>query len=282
MTAFQDDFFPIPDKKRDEYRSLVAKGVATMKTKQVVICGLARDIADHVTATVQRIEQLGRMFKDFRVVIYENDSKDATRLALDGYLWRTRTTEHVTVLGHDINAPVNPGIRCLKRAERMAYYRNEVRNHIAKNFVGWADNIILVDMDLPGGWSNKGVAHTFGHYGTWDFVGSNGILFRDYALEKMKTVYFDVWAFRWRGSDKPTRPEDINPRYWPNGTELVPVNSCFGGLGVYRVEAFTRCSYDGTDCEHVPFHRRMREAGMGRLFMNPSQLTHYGGEPCGG
>ena len=251
-----------------------------MKDRQVVICGLARDISEYVSDTIARVEYLGKFFRDYRVVIYENDSQDATRLALDGYQWRTRTSGHVEILGSNINAPMNPNTRCLQRAERMAYYRNEVRQHIAQNYADWADNVLVVDLDLPGGWSNRGIAHTFGRHNTWDFVGSNGILFRDYGAEKMKPVYFDVWAFRWRNSDKPTRPEEINPQYWPNGTELVPVNSCFGGLGVYRIEAFTRCSYDGTDCEHVPFHRRMREAGMGRLFMNPSQLTHYGGEPC--
>jgi hypothetical protein len=61
------------------------------------------------------------------------------------------------------------------------------------------------------------------------------------------------------------------------GESLFPLTSCFGGLGVYRMKAFAAGEYDsGTDIEHVPFHRSMRQNGYGRVFLNPSQITLYG------
>ena len=40
--------------------------------------------------------------------------------------------------------------------------------------------------------------------------------------------------------------------------------------------AFQAGKYAGGDIEHVAMHRSMREQGFGRLFLNPSQIVHYG------
>ena len=50
-----------------------------MRQSRTVICGLARNIATHLPGTMARIERLGSMFADYRVLVYENDSTDATR-----------------------------------------------------------------------------------------------------------------------------------------------------------------------------------------------------------
>jgi len=271
---FREDLFPVDPSQQETYNQRVREGYRKMSKQNIVICGLTRDVADVLPQTIQRIEQLGSFFESYKAVIFENDSQDDTLSLLED--WQARNNK-VIIQAESRGDPVNPGIRCLDRATRMAYYRNQLRVRVTRACPeGWANNVIAVDTDLPGGWSYDGVANTFGHpQADWDFVGSNSILFRNYKGEKNKPVYFDVWAFRWRGSDTPTRPEDINPLHWPRGAAMVPINSCFGGLGVYRMDAFRRCSYDGTDCEHVPFHRKMRQSGMGRLFMNPSQITLY-------
>ena len=240
----------------------------------VVICGLARNIDHILDVNMLRVEELGMYFNDYQVVVYENDSSYLTPDMLKNW---ADINHRVHVITEQCDDPVNPGIRCLDRATRMAKYRNELRSQVVnKGLTVWANYIIVIDLDLLGGWSYDGVASTFGvKDAAWDFVGSNGLLIRDYKGKPDIRVHFDVWAFRYQGSDRPQRPEEINPKQWLRGMDLVPVNSCFGGMGIYRSEAFDRCSYDGSDCEHVPFHRKMREAGMGRLFMNPSQITLY-------
>ena len=57
---------------------------------------------------------------------------------------------------------------------------------------------------------------------------------------------------------------------------MVPVTSCFGGLGIYRTEALLAGCYGARDCEHIDLHRSMREKGFTRTFLNPSQITLYG------
>lgn len=245
-----------------------------MARSKVVICGLARNVEHILQTNIQRVEKLASLFCYYAVTVYENDSTDATPELLQAW---SRANPRVLAVSVDRGDPVNPGTRCLDRATRMATYRNELRRRIlAEKQTKWASHIIVIDLDLPGGWSYDGIASSFGvPTETWDFMGSNGLLLRDYGGKSNVLVYFDVWAFRPHGSDAPQRPEVINPKRWRRGEDLVPVNSCFGGLGIYRSQAFERCSYDGSDCEHVPFHRKMREAGMGRIFMNPSQITLY-------
>jgi hypothetical protein len=57
---------------------------------------------------------------------------------------------------------------------------------------------------------------------------------------------------------------------------LLPVYSCFGGLGLYRMPAWLSARYGGGDCEHVELHRSMRAASYGRQYLNPSQIALYG------
>ena len=54
---------------------------------------------------------------------------------------------------------------------------------------------------------------------------------------------------------------------------MLPVESCFGGLGVYRMACLLACSYGDGDSEHVVLHDHMRRSGLGRLYLNPSQIV---------
>jgi hypothetical protein len=244
-----------------------------MQGQRAVICGLARDLAHVLPSTITRIERLGAMFADYRVVVYENDSVDATGAILSD--WRQRNSR-ITILSERRRAPVNPVASCLQRAARMAYYRNRCREFLQANTPDF-DVAIVVDMDLDGGWSYDGVANTFGHAG-WDFVGSYGIIERSYLVQTL-LVQYDAWAFRAQGSYARIPTKTVNHMRFSRGDAMLPVYSCFGGLGVYRMPAMLTSRYDGSDCEHVCFHRRMREAGLDRLYLNPSQITFYGHKP---
>jgi hypothetical protein len=82
-------------------------------------------------------------------------------------------------------------------------------------------------------------------------------------------------AFRRVGHDEPHHNDEINALRFRRGVPLQPVWSCFGGLGVYRMECLRAAEYSGEDCEHVYLHRKLRQAGFTRLFLNPSQITLY-------
>lgn len=269
-TFDEERFLPSP-RRAKEYYATVERGKQVMKTRRVVIAGLARNIALVLGRTMARIEKTGRMFKEYSVLIFENDSRDNTQTQLKEW---AKCNKNVTVISESRNDPINPGTRCLNRATRMAFYRNKYRELIATKYASY-DNVIVLDTDLPGGWSYDGIANTFGQQTEWDFAGSNGIIYKDYEGVIGRPLYYDAWAFRWHTSWNPVFARQINPRYWPRGEPMLRVNSCFGGLGIYKTEAMLIAEYDGSDCEHVPFHRRMTDAGMDKLYMNPSQIVCY-------
>jgi hypothetical protein len=72
------------------------------------------------------------------------------------------------------------------------------------------------------------------------------------------------------------KANEVNPLQLKRGEPLIPMESCFGGLGIYRMDALLSSMYVGGDCEHVPLHRGLKAAGYSRIFLNPSQIVLYG------
>lgn len=266
----EEDFPPAPD-RAEEYSRFCRRGYARMRQRRVVIAGLCRDVEHILPATILRIEWLAALFAAARIVVYENDSCDRTAVMLRRWAAHDR---RVTAITETMSDPVNPNRRCASRAARMAAYRGRCQQEILDHHRDF-DAVIVVDMDVMGGWSEAGVANTFGH-DDWDVVGSNGLIYRRSGFVVNALRQYDTWAYR---SDEQLRPlpsRNIAPFVPERGTPPIRVGSCFGGLGVYRMEAFAAGRYDGNDCEHVTFHRTLRGRGFSRIFLNPSQITLYG------
>ena len=162
---FPEDRFPPKDS--GDFQEKTARGYETMKGLFVVICGITKDAAETLPLMIRRIERTGRCFKDYRVVIFENDSEDRT----PGLL-RTSEAENarVTVLSESIRSLP---LFSRGRFERLAYCRNRYRDHIrqARDLDG-LDHILVVDIDIRGGWSLDGIASSFAAAG-WDAMASN-------------------------------------------------------------------------------------------------------------
>ncbi len=269
--SFPEVDFPAAPEFNAEYQWRVASGRQRMSATTAVIGGLARDVAGVLPMTIARIEQIGAMFADYRVVIYENDSRDNTpRLLTD---WAARNSRvHVTIERR--GDPVNPNARCLKRAERMAHYRNQCLEAIRARFADF-NHAIIVDTDLADGWSLDGLANTFGH-DDWDFVGSNGLILKRVRWRINVTMQYDAWAFRSDELFTPFTTKQVNMMSWRRGEPLVPVTCSFGGLGVYRMPAYLAGQYAGHDVDHVTHQQVARPRGFTRTFLNPSQIALYG------
>jgi hypothetical protein len=271
-SAFPEAAFPCPEPQARRYAERVALGRSRMRGRRVVICGLCRDVRSELPAFSARIERLGGHFAAYQVVFFENDSADDTPQYLRA--WATRNPA-VHILSQSIGLPRFAQVRCLQRAASLAHHRNRYREFALEHF-GDYDNLIVVDSDLSGGWSEEGIAHTFGH-DDWDGVGSYGLIKSRHGPADAPggVRHFDCWAFRAVGHESEHGPRDVDNLALRRGDPWLPVWSCFGGLAVYRMPCFYAADYDGTDCEHVALHRKMRAAGYGRLFLNPSQIVLY-------
>lgn len=255
-----------------DYKRQVRHGYSVMKESTVVICGLARDIAGHLKATgFFRMNHLAKMFKDHRFVIFENDSEDETRQFLS--LWQRRESEKKRFYTDKLDLPRLGGMGAT-RVKRMARYRNKCLR-IMKRECPKFDYYVVLDLDLTGGFSYDGIAHTIGAKEIWSGVGSNGKNSR-----RGNNNYWDTFAHRDLDHGMGTHGGKMRLYHGKyadlkSGDPMVEVNSCFGGLGVYKMKDIEGCEYTGEASEHVPFHRDIREKNNGKIFLNPSQVVLY-------
>ena len=272
LAEFPEQEFPASEELQSSYAKSVHDGRKQMEQFTVTIAGLCRDVRNWLPRSAARIERLGEMFRDYRVVLFENDSEDRTLEFLED--WRAKNPR-VRVLSEKLGRKRFPQERCLERTASLAEYRNAYRDVIVQEYRDM-DYVIVADMDLPGGWSFDGIASTFART-DWDVVGSNGILRVAVPSNPpiSKWVHFDSWAFRAAGCPHAEDNRDAGDHIFRRGEPFVPVWSSFGGLGIYRMECFQAARYSGEDCEHVCFHAALQKFGFNRMFLNPSQIVVY-------
>jgi hypothetical protein len=142
--------------------------------------------------------------------------------------------------------------------------------------------MIMVDLDdVIATFKPSQIKYLFEHT-EWDALFAN-------CLGK----YYDIWALRierdkwtqlcpfqvidydcWEAVQKYRTRQVVSQHQIsiPVSTPLIPVNSAFGGFGIYKVDKING-RYNGFDgrirCEHVEFHK-----GMKRLFICPKFLVN--------
>jgi hypothetical protein len=271
LAAFPEHRFLPAAHAAEPYYSAVERGQRAMREARIVICGLARNVASHLPRTKARIERLGSMFADYRVLIYENDSTDSTPVILKRW---AKANHRITAISERRGKERHGSVRCPVRGNDMAEYRNLCHRAVQDRWSDF-DYVCLLDLDLAGGFSYDGIAHSFGSQ-PWDCVGSYGIIYQRQKLDLNRSLHYDVWAYRRFGSYEELDGTEGNLMSWRRGDALEPVYSCFGGLGLYRMPAWLSAQYAGGDCEHVALHREMRARGYDRQYFNPSQIVLYG------
>jgi len=247
----------------------------TMKQYSVVFGGTVRNIEKYIKQNLEHIDECGKKFKDYAVVIYENDSSDNTKKILEenkkeNYYYIFDTTNESS------------------RTKRIAYGRNQVLNKVRE--LNSYDFLIMLDLDdvNESGKFVKTIDSCFEH-NDWDVLTGN-----------QTDKYYDIWAFRktglldwdcWREYSKATKngmsDSEAKHKYvygvitiFEPG-QLIEVESAFSGIAIYRLESLPeQCNYkgyyddDGSElCEHVPFHQCIKKNG-GKIFINTNFLTN--------
>lgn len=271
LADFPEAWYPCIAGDTQAYFERLREGYERMSGHTVIFAGMARDVIDSLPAMMARIERLGRKFKDYKVIIYENDSLDGTREML---LYWQRINPRVKILSEQLNARKWGSVQDLDRMAQMADYRNRYLNHIINKKYDF-DYLIVLDLDIPLGFSYDGIAHTFSHE-EWDVVGSNGILAPPYGDPIPNPIFYDAFAFRLKGENNSMDFETINALQFQRGEDLVPVESSFGGLAIYNSTGILAgAKYGGQDCEHVTLHQWLHEHGFDQQFLNPNQIILY-------
>lgn len=266
-----EQFWPVDPEYQAYYDAGVATGRQVAAETDAVIVGIARNALPALVNTVLLAAKVRSMFRSCQMFVFENDSQDATPTILDhlasDFPWFH--TVHETLGGEDVRGFERA------RTDRLAYCRNKCMNWVRENAAETAWTIVL-DLDPAGGFSPDGVLNSVCRLGEKmaepSVLRAGGVA--SYSLYKSDDgiAHYDAWAARppswWRD-----RREEVGFTWFssfmpPVGAPPCPMNSAFGGLCVYSTKAFLSGGYSGEDCEHVPHHRRMREAGY-QMWLNP-------------
>lgn len=252
-----------------------------MADAEVLVVGLARNVARTLAADVAR---LGAALQGFRAVhwlLVESDSDDDTLGTLRALQRAHAGFDHLSLGRLQPQWP--------ERTERIAHCRNAYLQRLREDArYAAVQYVVVADFDGLNDRIDAAAIRSCWQRDDWDMCAAN-----------QAGPYYDIWALRhplWSPNDCWEQHRFLSSylglreqvlylavharmiRIPPDG-EWIEVESAFGGLAVYRRHAFdAMAAYRGTEadgrpvCEHVPLHRAMRERGL-RLFVNPALVN---------
>ena len=262
-----------------------------LKDTTIIICGIVRDASRGLQRNIPVIDALCREMKDFRIVIYENDSKDNTKEQLRTWHDSDPVRIHTIMADTDPTKTI-PSARAVKgnpffshkRIDKMARLRNEYMEYVDEQ--GWtADYLMVVDMDVAQLYIG-GILDSLRSEKEWDAVVANGYS----TSPKLRRRYHDTYALTlWEDRNQPqteAKIKELADRFGSlrRGDEWVRIASGFGGLAIYRFEAVKGLRYSAMEndddrvevrCEHYSIYDQMMSRGYDRFYINPSMEIHY-------
>jgi len=247
-----------------------------MYTYNVVFAGTCKNIENYVKKSLENIEECGKLFNSFKVIIYENDSTDNTRKILN----ENKKDNYYYIFENNIQEP--------RRTMRISNGRNKILDKMKELNLKMFDYLIMLDLDdVTNSGSFIKTIQTCFQYDDWDVLTAN-----------QKNKYYDLWALRKKGyleydvwgeiaKDSPIEDKEIiykkiNESKFENG--LIEVDSAFGGIAIYKIASIKNCIYVGEHisnerypehsekCEHVEFNKCIKENG-GKIYINTDFYT---------
>ena len=248
--------------------------------KSILVTGLARDVAKFLPRELNRIEkELKDIFEIVNFLIIESDSKDNTEKVLED-IKNERNNFNYKSLG--ILESVLPN-----RIQRLAFCRNVYVKEMRENkLYKDVDFVAVVDFDIKNNRLRLNELKKLIGEQSWDaiFANQTGRYYDIYALRKKGWVENDCFAdykkFLINKSSQDAKELAIwsKMRKIGKNSPLIPVDSAFGGLGIYRQNVFMNFDYSLLneqihESEHVSLHKKITDSN-GLLFIVPN-MTNF-------
>jgi len=266
---------------RSSFDEQVVSGAVELAESRIAIVGLARNCDWQVAANLERAARLGESCREWKLHMETNDNEDGTDQVLADFCRKHRQATFTSQrLGREQFSTEFAG----RRTEALAEYRAACQRWV-RDCAADSDYVVVIDFDAWGGWLGEGVVNGFGWLREMpDAYGMASVSLLQHPAYETNAeghtrpiaawLHYDCWALRLNSFwDDYTAGVGGWKHQWlpPVGSPPVPVCSAMGGLCIYRTYAYLAGTYDGADCEHVPFHESIAKAtGLG-LYLNPSQ-----------
>ena len=197
------------------------------------ICGTVRNCGPYLDKIFYNMELIGKLFNDYRIIIYYDKSHDNTLEKLKKY----SETNNKMILY------VNTSTMLPYRTHRIALGRNMCLQMIRDKFSNYPFFIMMDCDDRCARDMNINLLRKYLYTNTWDCLTFNypGGYYDTWALSKLPYVlschHFTDWG---AGQRMITNLINITPH-----DKLIPCLSAFNGIAIYRLNKFINCNYDG-------------------------------------
>jgi len=242
---------------------------------EILIAGPARNIAEMVCADINALFNATTNFKKSYGLVIESDSTDNTVGELEKLKSANNAFNYISLGSLAKTMP--------KRTARLALARNRILEEVQNNpEYANVDFIAMADLDgINRDISREKIESCWNLQEQWDVITAN-----------QPDRYYDIWTLRhpdWNPVDclaQKSRLEKIIGKTAANNISveskqislsptmgMIEVDSAFGGLGIYKREAFIAGRYIGLDqsgnevSDHISFHEDLKRSGY-RIFIN--------------
>ena len=251
------------------------KSPISLSNDSVVVMACGRNVENTLPGFQDNLYRLISLFKTYRILLGESDSKDNTLVYMQK--WK-RKDRHVFLYSYGNLTDTYSKYR----THRITFCRNSLLQKARENH--WLDEsnyLLVMDIDInsqailtvknflsnffydPNEWAVMTASQTLQYYDVW-------------AL-RTTTIDYDCWELVESFKHRQIAIEkyvNIHMKPIPIDFGLIPVRSAFGGFAIYQTKYLNNCIYDGIGhsfketCEHITFHRCIVENG-GKFFINP-------------
>jgi glycosyltransferase involved in cell wall biosynthesis len=253
--------------------------VPSLESFEVLIVGLVRNCEPSLESEVETLRASFEDFKNVSFFLVESDSTDGSLEALRELATRIPNFQFLS-LGN-LRQSISD------RIERIAHCRNAYLDYVrttSKKF----DYVVVADLDGVNNLLTKEKVATCWKFDGWSVCTANqtGPYYDIYALRAPGWSEMDCW-----NEARSLYASGMNPvkswvkairdkqRIIPESEDWIEVTSAFGGLAIYKTEAFLKGNYQTFSdaelnvSEHVPFNLKLVASGH-RIFINP-KLTNF-------
>jgi hypothetical protein len=250
------------------------------ESKSILVTGIARDVAKILPRELSRIEKkLKKIFELVTFLVIESDSKDNTTKVLND-IKNERNNFDYKSLGKIESILPN-------RIQRLAFCRNVYVKEIRENkLYEDIDFVAIVDFDIKNNRLRLNELKKLISEHSWSaiFANQTGLYYDIYALRKKGWVENDCFTEYRKFSMSMSSQDAKELAIWSKmrkirrNSPLIPVDSAFGGLGIYRKNVFMKFDYSLSpeqlhESEHVSLHKKITDSN-GLLFINPN-MTNF-------
>lgn len=219
--------------------------------EKVLICGVCKNVEKRLPYTIKIMEEIGSLFEDYRILVYENNSTDKTAEILINWMKSNSKVDAECEILNNLHEKVinQKSDHSLFHPELIALARNcvlmKAQTEPYKDF----NYLIWMDMDFKIPPSYEGFIETFSSKKEWDAVLA-------YGVDKNEK-YWDWYAFR--DVKYPIGSELLGNHWWymkkefklPKNGDWYPVYSAFGGCGIYKKSSIENCYYSALPTEDL-------------------------------